>query len=481
MIDLGPLRHLPLILLACASTPLAAQTRIEAPGGVAAQNIANSPISIGLSPNEQIRLVEVFLQRNAVTDEARAKAEARAAELGAQLGFTREAVIGFFRILGEQDVSPEQIPLKLGEIATRHRAMLDRWSVLDTADPATATLAAEAKAAIDSGHYDKADALLVRTEEQDAVAARQAEQLARDAQQAAERRWLNAAEKEGKRGDLAMTRLRYTDAAHRYAAAANLVPMSRKDARRGYLEQEAGALFRQGDEHGDNTAATLAIDRDRALASAIDRTTAPSDWAQAQNNLGNALLILGERENETVRLEEAAVAFHAALQEWTRDQRPLDWAMGEMNLGHALWLLGERESGTARLEEAVTAYRLVLQEWTRERVSLEWAMTQNNLGGALVALGERESGTARLDEAADAFRAVLQEATRERAPLLWAMAEMNLGNALLMLGERESGTARLVQAVDAFHAALEEWTRERMPFKWAMAEVQPRIRAFQIG
>jgi hypothetical protein len=32
----------------------------------------------------------------------------------------------------------------------------------------------------------------VRTEEQDAAAARQAEQLARDDQQTAERRWLNA-------------------------------------------------------------------------------------------------------------------------------------------------------------------------------------------------------------------------------------------------------------------------------------------------
>ena len=190
MSGFAPLRPLLLVLLACASTPLAAETRIEAPGGVAAQNITNSPISIGLSPDEQIHLVEVFLQRNAVTDEARAKAEARASELGAQLGFTREAVIGFFRILGEQDVSPEQIPLKLGEIAARHRAMLDRWSVLDTADPATAALAAEAKAAIDSGRYDQADALLVQTEEQDAAAARQAEQLARDAQQAAERRWL---------------------------------------------------------------------------------------------------------------------------------------------------------------------------------------------------------------------------------------------------------------------------------------------------
>ena len=147
MSGLATFCRLLLVLLACAPAPLAAQIRIEAPGGVAAQNITNSPINIvGLNPDDQLKLSKIFSQQIEVGVEARVKAEVQAAELGAQLGFTRDAVIGFFRILGEQDVSPEQIPLKLGEIAARHRAMLDRWSVLDTADPATATLAAAGQA-----------------------------------------------------------------------------------------------------------------------------------------------------------------------------------------------------------------------------------------------------------------------------------------------------------------------------------------------
>ena len=36
--------------------------------------------------------------------------------------------------------------------------------------------------------------------------------------------------------------------------------------------------------------------------------------------------------------------------------------MTQNNLGNALWTLGERESGTARLEEAVAAYRAALEE-----------------------------------------------------------------------------------------------------------------------
>ena len=111
--------------------------------------------------------------------------------------------------------------------------------------------------------------------------------------------------------------------------------------------------------------------------------------------------------------------------------------MTQNNLGNALATLGERESGTARLEEAVAAYRAALEERTRERVPLDWAMTQNNLGNALRALGERESGTARLEEAVAAYRAALEERTRERVPLDWAMTQNNLGNALV--GARRAG------------------------------------------
>ena len=105
------------------------------------------------------------------------------------------------------------------------------------------------------------------------------------------------------------------------------------------------------------------------------------------------------------------------MKEYTRERVPLDWAMTQNNLGNALWRLGERESGTARLEEAVAAYREALQEYTRERVPLDWATTQNNLGNALWRLGERESGTARLEEAVAAYREALKEYTRERVPL----------------------------------------------------------------
>jgi hypothetical protein len=73
--------------------------------------------------------------------------------------------------------------------------------------------------------------------------------------------------------------------------------------------------------------------------------------------------------------------------------------MTQNNLGNALRTLGERESGTQHLTEAVAAYRAALQERTQARVPLDWAMTQNNLGNALRTLGERLRDTNVLCEA----------------------------------------------------------------------------------
>jgi hypothetical protein len=56
--------------------------------------------------------------------------------------------------------------------------------------------------------------------------------------------------------------------------------------------------------------------------------------------------------------------------------------MTQNNLGNALRALGERESGTARLAEAVTAFRDALEELTPERAPHHCAITRNTAGGA---------------------------------------------------------------------------------------------------
>ena len=79
------------------------------------------------------------------------------------------------------------------------------------------------------------------------------------------------------------------------------------------------------------------------------------------------------------------------MQEYTRERVPPQWATTQNNLGNALLRLGERESGMAQLEEAVEAYRAALQERTRERAPYLHDQTKRNLAIAVKALQRRKN------------------------------------------------------------------------------------------
>jgi tetratricopeptide (TPR) repeat protein len=135
-----------------------------------------------------------------------------------------------------------------------------------------------------------------------------------------------------------------------------------------FLSSEAQALHEIGDRGGSNVhlVAEIALRREQLMLAA-----SADEQGVALGNLGHALATLGERESETEKLEQAVVAYHAALEKRTRDRVPLDWAMTQNNLGAALMRLGERESETEKLDQAVQAYRAALEERTRERVPLQ--------------------------------------------------------------------------------------------------------------
>jgi len=403
-------------------------------------NVSNSTITTGVTPELLAALTRPW-------EELSESQKKEIAKLQADLDLNQRQVKSALEILGEANVPLERLGAKLVEIAGKFKDLQTAAATQPGDDAKITALKAEAQKAIRDGQLGKADEILT------AIEKIQTEALDRLA--------LNAAQTTAQRGDVASTRLRYSEAAQHYAKAAAKVPQGHEDEHWKYLVEEADALYRQGDEFGDNAAALSAIERYRHLTELRPRSAFSSDWAATQMSLGAALALLGERESGTARLEEAIGAYREALQEFTREHVPLEWATVQMNLGAGLFRLGVRESGTVRLEGAVSAYREALQVFTRERAPLQWSTTQMNLGNALATLGERESGTGKLEEAVTAFREALQEATRDRVPFDWAMTQNNLGLALWRLGERESGTAWLNEAVAAYRAALEEWTRAR--------------------
>ena len=124
--------------------------------------------------------------------------------------------------------------------------------------------------------------------------------------------------------------------------------------------------------------------------------------------LAYVLRVYGEQAGISQPLEEAITTLHEALKERTRERVPLDWATTQNDLGLALMSLGQRGTGTARLEAAVTAYQEALKERTRERAPNDWATAQGNLGFAFETLGERTESAARLEAAVAAHQEALQ-------------------------------------------------------------------------
>jgi tetratricopeptide (TPR) repeat protein len=375
--------------------------------------------------------------------------------ISTQKGVPPEPLQAILERFGEEGVPLDQIPERLAAKADELLALREQWTSLATTNPDLADVQRRALALIDEGDLPAARNLLSE--------ARQGVRASRHDRSKEEAALL------AREAEIDTLEIRYIEAATKYREAAGLLIFDHHIGS-GYLYNEARVLGAHGVELGDNASLKKAVSVLGEAAALKPRSVDPRSWAMIQNELGNVLANLGERESGTERLEEAVAAYRAALEELTREREPLYWATIQNNLGNALARHGRREGSTERLHEAVEAYRAALAERTQDRVPLDWAATQNNLGNALSLLGERENRTGQLKEAVEAYRAALQERTRERMPLNWAMTQNNLGIVLMRLGERESGTERLEEAVLAHRAALEERTRERVPLYWATTQ-----------
>jgi tetratricopeptide (TPR) repeat protein len=465
-------RITPVLLLLIALTdsrPLSAQ-RAETRGSQSPSLIAgrDAIVNYGLTP-EQVQELTKAAAAGAVGPLAD-----RIVDLSNRLGVTQGATLTMLRTLDQRDVPLEQLPQKLAEVATQYQKAQAQLAALNPENPLAHGLVEEARAEAKVGNFTKAHQLLDQAKQAQIAAAQQARKLLQKAQVAEEEQLIQAAASSAAGGDLAMTELHYPQAAELFKEAANLVPQgsAHDDKRIGYLEREAVALYKQGKEFGDNDALRLAIERGKRLAELALRERMPSDWAKTQIGLGDALTILGQREAETARLEEAVTAYRAVLTEEIREQVTVNWwTTAQIGLGDALTILGQREGDSARLEDAIAAYRAALTQQPPEQGPLDRAATQAKLGIALSILGKREHGVARLEESVAAYHAALTEKNSKRQPLEWARTQINLGNALIILGELDKGMGRLEEAILAYRAALTELTRERGPIEWAKTQV----------
>jgi hypothetical protein len=141
----------------------------------------------------------------------------------------------------------------------------------------------------------------------------------------------------------------------------------------------------------------------------------PLKWNRTQHNLGNRLMELGERDNNTTYMQQAIDAYSRALETCGRKEKPLEWATSVGNQGIARMLLA---NATGNLVVAKTA---LLQIATATEVARAFG------------LAARASYYEKFVAQARAIRDVLQaredEEVKELAELLLHQQEENRRNA----------------------------------------------------
>ena len=181
----------------------------------------------------------------------------------------------------------------------------------------------------------------------------------------------------------------------------------------------AMVLWMQGEREKNPTRIKTAVSKLRDISAAF--VDAPAHWSHLHDNLGNALMALGQTEM-------AITAYRAALgghQIATERGRSLN------NLGTAFAELG-------RHAEAGRAYREALALQPRDAVPLAWARTQHNLATTLLreAIASAQSAFIgkRVTQAIKAFRRARELRHRLGSRLDWAVSTANLAGATVSLG-----------------------------------------------
>ncbi len=111
-----------------------------------------------------------------------------------------------------------------------------------------------------------------------------------------------------------------------------------------------------------------------------------------QNNLGNALQTLGERDGNAEELKAAVDAYKSALEVRARERLPVHWALTQINLGNTLWALGDRENNPLRYTEALSAFRTALSIFERSGADYHAGITRRRIKRLEMLAATRKAG-----------------------------------------------------------------------------------------
>jgi tetratricopeptide (TPR) repeat protein len=249
----------------------------------------------------------------------------------------------------------------------------------------------------------------------------------------------------------ALASLRQAMQAFQAAAALASRQAAPPAARLRYRTNLATVLWMLAERTNDADDAGKAVDILRQVSSEL--TESSPHWPHVQDNLGNALMTLGQAD-------EAIPAYQAALAS----------RLVALDRGRSLGNLGTAYASLGRTAEACRIYRQALMLQPKDQAPLAWARTQHNLGSALlqdaIARKKTQSVGKPLRQAIEAFEAARELRRRLGSRFDWGITTANLASAHISIGvhvsartarpDRRAGADHVRRGIALYNEALPE-------------------------
>jgi hypothetical protein len=143
------------------------------------------------------------------------------------------------------------------------------------------------------------------------------------------------------------------------------------------------------------------------------RERTPAQWVRTSNDLAISLKKLSDFTADPAPMREAVAIYGDVVAATPRDDMPLDWADYQQNLGNAFGALADYEDPLPNLAAALAAYRAAGEVTTFERGARNWQQLQIAISTTLLMQSLKAGDRAKAEESkavATAARDRLSEA-----------------------------------------------------------------------
>jgi tetratricopeptide (TPR) repeat protein len=117
------------------------------------------------------------------------------------------------------------------------------------------------------------------------------------------------------------------------------------------------------------------------------RERTPAQWVRSSNNLAITLKKLADETSDPAPLRRAVDLYRDVVATTSRESLPLDWADYQQNLGNALAALADYEDAGPNLDAALAAYQAAGEITTVARGAGKWQGLQTAIATTLLMKG----------------------------------------------------------------------------------------------